>query len=68
MIVSGTHEPGTSHYELLRAFQSDGVLSRITRELDAHGYETHEFGDFVWLSRATIAGAADARQLSQRAC
>ena len=28
-IVSGTHEPGTSHYELLRAFQDDDVLRRM---------------------------------------
>ena len=27
-IVSGTHEPGTSHYELLRAFQDDATLRR----------------------------------------
>ena len=46
-IVSGTHEPGTSHYELLRAFQDDATLSAMARELEAHGYQTHEFGDFV---------------------
>ena len=51
-IVSGTHEPGTSHYELLRAFQDDDTLSAMARELEAHGYQTHEFGDFVWLTRA----------------
>lgn len=67
VIVSGTHEPGTSHYELLRAFQRDAVLSRITCELDAHGYETHEFGDFVWLSRDIGVDAAGARRLSQAA-
>ena len=51
-IVSGTHEPGTSHYELLRAFQDDATLSAMARSLDAHGYQTHEFGDFVWLTAA----------------
>ena len=51
-IVSGTHEPGTSHYELLRAFQDDGTLSAMAGALEAHGYQTHEFGDFVWLTRA----------------
>jgi catechol 2,3-dioxygenase-like lactoylglutathione lyase family enzyme len=30
-IVSGTHEPGTSHYELLRAFASDAVLRARAR-------------------------------------
>ena len=27
-ILSGTHEPGTSHYELLRAFADDATLAR----------------------------------------
>ena len=51
-IVSGTHEPGTSHYELLRAFASDEVLRRASAELDAQGYLTHEFGDSVWIEHA----------------
>jgi S-adenosylmethionine:tRNA ribosyltransferase-isomerase len=46
-ILSGTHEPGTSHYELLRAFLEDSTLQRTTEELDACGYRTHEFGDSV---------------------
>jgi S-adenosylmethionine:tRNA ribosyltransferase-isomerase len=50
-IISGTHEPGTSHYELLRAFASDRVLRRASAELEARGYLTHEFGDSVWIER-----------------
>jgi S-adenosylmethionine:tRNA ribosyltransferase-isomerase len=46
-ILSGTHEPGTSHYELLRAFLEDSTLERATSELIARGYRTHEFGDSV---------------------
>ena len=46
-ILSGTHERGTSHYELLRAFLEDSTLERATEELDARGYRTHEFGDSV---------------------
>jgi len=46
-ILSGTHERGTSHYELLRAFLEDSTLERATAELDARGYRTHEFGDSV---------------------
>jgi S-adenosylmethionine:tRNA ribosyltransferase-isomerase len=53
VIVSGTHEPGTSHYELLRAFAPDPVLRAASAELDARGYLTHEFGDSVWLERAS---------------
>lgn len=53
-IVSGTHEPGTSHYELLRAFVDDEVLQAASRVLDERGFRTHEFGDSVLLS-ATCA-------------
>jgi S-adenosylmethionine:tRNA ribosyltransferase-isomerase len=51
-ILSGTHEPGTSHYQLLRAFLDDATLSRATDELDKAGYYTHEFGDSVLIERA----------------
>jgi len=49
-LVTGTHEPGSSHHELLRAFASDAVLSRAHTALDALHYRTHEFGDsmLVW--------------------
>ena len=30
-ILSGTHEPGTSHYELLRAFTDEVTLRRADR-------------------------------------
>jgi S-adenosylmethionine:tRNA ribosyltransferase-isomerase len=51
-IVSGTHEPGTSHYELLRAFAPDEVLRRASGELERAGYLTHEFGDTVLIEAA----------------
>lgn len=50
-ILSGTHEAGTSHYELLRAFLDDATLTRATLELDSRGYLTHEFGDSVLIER-----------------
>jgi len=52
VVVSGTHEPGTSHYELLRAFADDETLVRMDRELNSHEYRTHEFGDSVFIERA----------------
>jgi S-adenosylmethionine:tRNA ribosyltransferase-isomerase len=48
-ILSGTHEPGTSHYELLRAFMDDATLERAACELEARQYRTHEFGDSVFI-------------------
>ena len=50
-ILSGTHEPGSSHYELLRAFADEATLRRVDRELEAGGYRTHEFGGSVLIER-----------------
>ena len=50
-ILSGTHEPQESHYQLLRAFQDDATLARASAELEAHDYRTHEFGDTVLIER-----------------
>jgi len=58
-IVSGTHEPGTSHYELLRAFASDAVLARADAALLANGYRTHEFGDSVLIERGTARQSSE---------
>jgi S-adenosylmethionine:tRNA ribosyltransferase-isomerase len=44
-IFTGTHEPGTSHHDLLAAFVKPDTLVRIDRELDSRHYRTHEFGD-----------------------
>lgn len=52
-ILSGTHERGTSHYELLRAFLDDETLRLTTDELEARGYLTHEFGDSVLIEKAS---------------
>ena len=50
-ILTGTHEPGTSHYALLRAFVDEETLRIMAREMDAFGYRTHEFGDSVFVAR-----------------
>jgi S-adenosylmethionine:tRNA ribosyltransferase-isomerase len=50
-ILSGTHEPGSSHYDLLRAFVGDDILARASEQLEANGYRTHEFGDSIYVAR-----------------
>ena len=50
-IVTGVHQLGTSHYELLRAFASDDVLGRMSDALEQKRFRTHEFGDTVLLAR-----------------
>jgi S-adenosylmethionine:tRNA ribosyltransferase-isomerase len=52
MILSGTHEPDSSHYQLLRAFADDETLTRASAALDAAGYLTHEFGDSVLIAKS----------------
>jgi len=51
-ILTGVHERGTSHYELLRAFADDPTLSSAAEVLAAHGYRPHEFGDSVLVIHA----------------
>ena len=50
-LVSGTHEPGTSHFELLRAFTDDATLRQVGKELDTRHYRRHKFGDSVLIER-----------------
>jgi S-adenosylmethionine:tRNA ribosyltransferase-isomerase len=54
-LVSGTHEPGSSHHELLRAFVADETLAHIDASLESAGYRTHEFGDSVLIERVAQA-------------
>ena len=56
-ILSGTHEPGSSHYQLLRAFLDDDTLAAASAALDAAGYRTHEFGDSVLIEEAFVKRA-----------
>lgn len=58
VIVSGTHEPDSSHYALLRAFAGAATLMRVTATLEAGGYRTHEFGDSMWVERGTHSARA----------
>jgi S-adenosylmethionine:tRNA ribosyltransferase-isomerase len=60
-ILSGTHEPGSSHYFMLRAFQEDATLAGADAALDMLGYRTHEFGDSVLIERSGGTVRADSR-------
>ena len=44
-VLSGTHEPGSSHFELLEAFAPRELLLRAAEHAHLRGYLTHEFGD-----------------------
>jgi S-adenosylmethionine:tRNA ribosyltransferase-isomerase len=44
-LLTGIHEPGTSHFALLTAFAPTELLERAYRHMEAAGYVGHEFGD-----------------------
>jgi S-adenosylmethionine:tRNA ribosyltransferase-isomerase len=44
-LLTGMHEPETSHFELLRAFAPPALLARAHAHAAASGYLGHEFGD-----------------------
>ena len=51
-ILSGVHEPGTSHHKLLSAFVNQQTLDSMDETLQRNGYRMHEFGDSVFLQRS----------------
>ena len=50
-VLTGVHEPGTSHYQLLGAFLDRTALNSVQEAVEARGYRTHEFGDSVFVER-----------------
>jgi S-adenosylmethionine:tRNA ribosyltransferase-isomerase len=60
-MLSGVHEPGTSHYQLQRAFAADETLRRAGESMSERGYRTHEFGDSVLMERQANGREQEAR-------
>jgi S-adenosylmethionine:tRNA ribosyltransferase-isomerase len=52
-LLTGLHDPGTSHFELLEAFAPRALLERAVDHAARTGYLQHEFGD----SCLVLAGA-----------
>ena len=55
-ILTGIHQPGESHFELLRAFADEPMLNRITAAAVDRGYRAHEFGDSMLIERPCPKG------------
>jgi S-adenosylmethionine:tRNA ribosyltransferase-isomerase len=53
-ILTGVHQPGESHFELLAAFADRRLLERISGAFLAGGYRAHEFGDSMLLERQRV--------------
>jgi S-adenosylmethionine:tRNA ribosyltransferase-isomerase len=46
-LLTGIHERGTTHFDLMEAFASPALLDRAMDHADRAGYLQHEFGDSV---------------------
>jgi S-adenosylmethionine:tRNA ribosyltransferase-isomerase len=44
-LLTGVHQPGESHFELLQAFAPEPLLRRALSHAEQEGYLAHEFGD-----------------------
>ena len=53
-LLTGLHEPGTSHYSLLEAFAPRRLLDRSFRHAERQGYLQHEFGDSCLILRCAL--------------
>jgi S-adenosylmethionine:tRNA ribosyltransferase-isomerase len=50
-ILTGVHQPGESHFDLMKAFADDDRLARISAATEERGYRAHEFGDSLLIER-----------------
>ena len=48
-LLSGMHEPGESHFQLMAALVELGLLRRVCEHAAEAGYRNHEFGDATLL-------------------
>jgi S-adenosylmethionine:tRNA ribosyltransferase-isomerase len=63
-LLTGMHEPGTSHFDLLQAFACRDLLEAANGHTTAAGYLAHEFGDATLVlaaSRVASTGRLRAR-------
>ena len=65
-ILTGIHQPGESHFELLRAFANEPVLNRISAAAIDRGYREHEFGDSMLIERQPSIAPAFHRKMYRR--
>jgi S-adenosylmethionine:tRNA ribosyltransferase-isomerase len=56
-LLTGMHEQGTSHYDLMQALAGPDLLTRGDRHATEQDYLAHEFGDATLIMRGALAGA-----------
>lgn len=67
-LISGMHEVGSSHFELLRAFANPRLLEQALVDAERRDYRTHEFGDFclIWPGSSAPGRGANSVRLAAR--
>jgi S-adenosylmethionine:tRNA ribosyltransferase-isomerase len=50
-LITGWHDAGASHLDLVAAIAGPDLIERCYREADVHGYLRHEFGDSLLVAR-----------------
>ncbi len=60
-LLSGVHEPDTSHHDLLAAFASPETLALADRHAATKGYCIHEFGDSTLILPGSLRPSGLAR-------
>lgn len=50
-ILTGVHQRGDSHFELLRAFATDVLLEKVLEAFRTHDFRPHDFGDSMLIHR-----------------
>jgi S-adenosylmethionine:tRNA ribosyltransferase-isomerase len=63
-LLTGMHEPGTSHYALLEAFAPRALLDQSFKHAEQHGYLQHEFGDSCLILRGALRGMVRAAHVA----
>ena len=57
-LLTGVHAPQDSHFQLMRAFASDEMLSQVAQAAQEHRYREHENGDSMLIEASRQRAAA----------
>lgn len=64
-LLTGMHEPGSSHLELLGAFAASERVAGAYAEAEALGYLSHEYGDVALILGAAPQGRGDPSSIAR---
>lgn len=64
-LITGWHDAGASHLDLVAAVAGQATVERCYRDADEYGYQRHEFGDSLLVLRdQTSVGSGNQRNAS----